>query len=70
MSCLKSSVKFTWKIIQKLFEITKKTDEIQLHISRSVLSIFQIDLQCFSHFAHMKVGELVIFLPGSCAAMH
>lgn len=61
MSCLKNSVKFTWKIIQQLFETTKKTEESQLPIYRGVLSIIQIGLQCLSHFAHMNVGELIIF---------
>lgn len=58
MSCMKNSVKFTWKIIQQLFETTKKTEESQLPVYRGVLRIFRIGLQCLSHFAHVKVGEL------------
>lgn len=61
MSCLKNSVKFTWKIIQQLFETTKKTEKSWLHNYRAGVSSFQVCLQLLSCFAHMQTGELEIF---------
>lgn len=69
MSCLKNGVKFTWKIIQQLFETTKKTVKTQLHIYRDGVSSFQVCPWLF-YSANVHVGKLVIFfLPGSYAAI-
>lgn len=80
MSCLKNGVKFTWKIIQQLFELTKKTEKTQLHIYRDGVSSFWVSPWLLSSFASVLVGELVIFtfffffyfilLSGSCASIH
>lgn len=62
MSCLKNGVKFTWKIIQQLFETTKKTVKTQLHIYRDGVSSFQVCPWLLFYSANMHVGKLVIYL--------
>lgn len=70
MSCLKNSVKFTWRIIQCLFKTMKKTEREVSCIFIEVVSAAFRSVCCSSPVLHTCKQESLRFLPGSCAAIH